>query len=187
MWFFIALALIGFAASVAVHVSTFLGADPQEWSPPVWLLHVGIFAVFVPAILLQKRTKKSRGGNVLSAAPPWMRLTLGTLFGYCFLNFAVFSARMDGTPGEGPKAGSFILHNHGRFVRSITAPEYHHYRALVVRGFSGHWMLFYAASAATIYSATSHARPASPLPPVPMLHPRPSNPHGSDFQKLRNR
>lgn len=47
--------------------------------------------------------------------------------------------------------GQYILQNHGKLIRTITEQEYHHYKANEVRGFSGHWLIFYGFSAALLY------------------------------------
>ena len=39
--------------------------------------------------------------------------------------------------------GRFVLHQHGTFVRELSGEEYHIEQAHVLRGFSGHWMIFY--------------------------------------------
>src|SRR5687768_4728363 len=99
MWFFVVLAVIGLLLSAAAHVSTFFGVDPQELFPGIWLLHIGIFVVFVPAVVLQGAArrkpegggggKKRDGGNPLANAPRWVRWGVGALFVYTFLNFAL--------------------------------------------------------------------------------------------------
>jgi hypothetical protein len=53
--FFGILAVIGFLLSVIVHSLTFLGVDPQEDFRFVWLLHVEIFAVWIPAVIISKK------------------------------------------------------------------------------------------------------------------------------------
>jgi hypothetical protein len=59
MLFFIILSLIGFLISLAVHVSTFLGVSPQDAIPGLMFLHVGIFIVFIPAVVAQNTVRKA--------------------------------------------------------------------------------------------------------------------------------
>jgi hypothetical protein len=73
--------------------------------------------------------KKDTWKAALRGCPPWMRDMVYGFFGYAFLNFAIFIiAATKGGSGPMPPA--------------------------VVRGFSGHWMVFYSAAAAVLCSAT---------------------------------
>jgi len=51
------LALVGFVASLIVHVTALFGIDPPRLS---WLLHVGVFLVFIPMVLTWRRLVLSR-------------------------------------------------------------------------------------------------------------------------------
>ena len=42
------IALIGFILSLAAHIAALCGVAVAEHIPFIWLLHVGVFAVFVP-------------------------------------------------------------------------------------------------------------------------------------------
>jgi len=41
--------------------------------------------------------------------------------------------------------------DHGTLIRIITEKEFHHYQANEIRGFSGHWLIFYGFAAAVLY------------------------------------
>lgn len=43
----------------------------------------------------------------------------------------------------GIRDGQYILHSHGKLIRTITEQEYHLAQANEARGFSGHWIAFY--------------------------------------------
>jgi len=130
-----ALALIGFILSVAAHLAAVAGS-PIPFGKSVWALHVGIFVVWLPTVLVAYRM--TRGANrkdfwkvALVGCPKWMRMALYAVFGYAILNFVFFMATTSSQPqpaGDAP-------------------PQ-------VVRGFSGHWMIFYGAAFATLYSAS---------------------------------
>lgn len=154
---FAAIALLGLVLSVIVHLSTFFGIDPQEIFPPIWLLHLGIFVVFIPGIIANKRrdsSSKKSLSDQFPYAPRWMIAMTVCLFAYAIINFATFFFLMhEGQPTR-EEDGTFAIKNHGRFVRNISEQEYHRYRGYEVRGFSGHWMLFYSAAAMMLVSAT---------------------------------
>jgi hypothetical protein len=132
---FIGLAALGLILSVAAHLAAVIGL-PIPFGKAVWGLHIGIFVVWLPTVLVGIRFM--RGANskdywkvALAGCPRWMRTTGYILFGYAILNFIVFFVMTSAHPqptGDAP-------------------PE-------VVRGFSGHWMVFYGAAFATLYSAS---------------------------------
>ena len=94
------LAVLGFAASLAVHLATFLDPPPLGMEQ-TWPLHIGIFLVFIPAVLVQPRSPgptadaegPGRAGGrreAFSDAPGWMKAVLGCCFAYALLNFVIF-------------------------------------------------------------------------------------------------
>lgn len=147
MRIFIFLAFLGLVVSLAAHISTYLGVDPEQSLPYIWLLHIGIFVVWLPALAVQGTLPRGADGKFkpFAYAPKWMRWLTSAAFAYALINFAVFIFLVHtGSPSY--EGGRYILQNHGKFVRQISEQEYHQYRAYEVRGFSGHWMLFYAAA-----------------------------------------
>ena len=130
---FLILAAIGFVLSAAAHGYAVLGLLPPG-AEHVMGLHLGIFVVWLPTVLAANRAV--RGVNqkdfwkvVLAGAPGWMRYALYGLFAYALFNFVLFAATSDGK-------------HHGY---SAVTPQ-------VIRGFSGHWMIFYGAAFVTLYS-----------------------------------
>jgi hypothetical protein len=134
--------LAGFLMSLLVHAAALADIDVSRRVPAVWLLHVGIFVVFVPLVFSIRRQGTSTSTELLTVLPTWARFTAIVLFGYALINFAVFMFR---TQGGNPTihGGRYLLKSHGRLIREITPVEYAAFRANEVRGFSGHWMLFY--------------------------------------------
>jgi len=122
---FAVLAGAGFVASVAVHLAS--------WTPvvlPTWVmgLHVGIFVVWLPAVLVSRPLvadypQRDFLRASLRGAPRWMYRAVQFTMVYAIVNFVIFIA----TGVRGGEAST--------------------------RGFSGHWMLFYGAAAAILYSA----------------------------------
>lgn len=131
---FMLLAALGLLLSFAAHLSALLGMT-LPGGPLVWSLHAGIFVVWLPTVLVAN--KMTAGSNrrdfwkvALSGCPAWMRQALYILFAYAVLNFIFF---MLTTAGHAKSDG-------------VVTPA-------VIRGFSGHWMIFYGAAFATLYSA----------------------------------
>ena len=126
---FMYVALAGFIASLIAHIAGYIGIEKPFGFDP-WPLHVGIFIVWLPAVLVAQRLsrdfpQKDMWKATLRGCPSWMRKGLYVLFGYAFLSFFLFIT-LDSKSGN---------------------------EASNVRGFSGHWLIFYFAAYAILYSA----------------------------------
>ncbi len=133
LWILTALAAVGLVLSLWVHLGAVFDnrVIPQEL---FFGLHAGIFVVWLPTVLVAKRRFGAGNGKdywtvVLNGAPGWMRYMVYGFFAYALVNFAYFMMRAPGR-GQQPNPPS-----------------------IVTRGFSGHWMLFYAVALATLYAA----------------------------------
>src|SRR5690349_3571163 len=91
---FLALALLGLALSLITHTAAVLGIEQPlgEWA---WLLHVGIFVVWLPAILaIRSQPALDKRADAWTAAlrgcPVWLRRLSYGFFVYAVLNFALF-------------------------------------------------------------------------------------------------
>lgn len=125
------LALLGFIASLAAHIAGYAGIERPFGINP-WPLHVGIFVVWFPAVLASMKLskdfpQKDMWKAALRGCPKWMRYALYGLFGYAFLSFFAFFV----SAGDGENEAS------------------------TVRGFSGHWLIFYFAAFAILRSYVS--------------------------------
>ncbi|KRG44829.1 hypothetical protein ARC20_07960 [Stenotrophomonas panacihumi] len=133
------LSAIGLLLSVLAHITALLGID-LHLGDSVFVLHGGVFLVWLPTVLLA--SKMGRGGRIsgwspggrgfwkqaLSGCPAWMRYTAFGLFGYAMLNFFLVARGV----ADGANDASMD--------------------PAVIRGFSGHWMVFYYFAFAITYS-----------------------------------
>ena len=158
-------ALTGWTLGLIVHILSLSDIDVTEKVPFVWLLHIGIFIVWLPIVLDLKKNEelqeyqKSEMLNrmnpigffkiIFKETPTWMTIIAGAGFFYAIINFLLFFASHGGTPDI--KDGQFILQNHGQLIKTVTEQEYYHYKANEVRGFSGHWIFFYGFATAVLY------------------------------------
>jgi hypothetical protein len=131
LWVFMVLAGAGLVASAAVHVAVWLGAGIPE---PFLLLHLGVFIVWLPTVLVSTHLtrefkQKDLWKAALRGAPRWMRRTQKALIALAGLNFVLF----------------FLQHPPGR-SESGPGPE-------DARVFSAFWMVFYGTAFAILYSA----------------------------------
>lgn len=144
-WIFFSALIL--AASLAIHLSTFLGIDPMQAIPGVMLFHLAIFPPFIAAIIYSNKLglQKSSQQDSWKLAPQWMRTISGVFFAYAMVNFIIFIILVHGG-GPEIRDGKFVLADHGRIIRQLSQVEFHKMQAYVVRGFSGHWMLFSSAA-----------------------------------------
>lgn len=131
------LAAVGFVLSLIVHGLSLFGVLAPG-GDLVFALHIGIFVIWVPAVILSQ----GRGGkDAFDKTPRWMKRALGVLFAYALLNFGYFML-------VAPKKGSREASQH-------PAPP------KVVRGFSGHWMIFYGAGFSMLWCTWKERREAT--------------------------
>jgi hypothetical protein len=130
---FAVIAAVGLLLSIASHLAALRGTQGPlgNFTP---MLHIGIFVVWIPTVLVANRftknvPRKDLWKVMLRGCPDWMKYMTYAFFGYAIVNFLFFIT-------VAPKGG-------GSFSMS---PQ-------VVRGFSGHWMAFYCAALAVLYSA----------------------------------
>ena len=147
----------GWMSALIVNILSIVDIDISERVPFIWLLHIGIFVVWIPAILklkknqafnhLQKSSILARGNPAASFkvvfrnTPTWLTIIALAGFFYAVINFTLFAAGQPGVPEI--QNGNYILQNHGQLIKTLTEQEYHHYKANEARGFSGHWIAFY--------------------------------------------
>lgn len=137
-------ALAGLVLSAVAHGFALAGVDVAEHVPFVWLLHVGIFAVFIPFVFSSRKIlgKQPSLADMRALVPGRVYAVGVVVFIYAIINFVLFGeAAQRGSPAI--EAGRYVLQNHGRLIREIGVAEYAALRANELRGFSGHWMFFY--------------------------------------------
>ncbi|MEX6690173.1 hypothetical protein QTN47_21870 [Danxiaibacter flavus] len=136
-----------------------------EKVPFIWLLHIGVFVVWIPAILKLRKNEEfnefqksgilMRGNPVaffklvFKNTPTWLTIIALAGFFYATANSALFATGQPGVPGI--QNGHYVLQNHGQVIKTLTEQQYHHYKANEARGFSGHWIAFYGIGMAMLF------------------------------------
>jgi len=130
----------GFILSLLVHILGLLNKAPFFGWFAV-LLHLGIFVALLGALVAFFRLRESEGKDfwkrALRASPVWMRWVLLLFFIYAFANFFIF----------------WNINLNGKSPDEIMA--------IVLRGFSGHWLFFYFAIFVVFYSAMQATQPTA--------------------------
>jgi hypothetical protein len=141
-WVFVWIAGIGLVVSVSVHIAAVMGRPVSMF---FWVLHAGIFVVWIPTVLVGKKlvgdlNRKDFWKVTMKDVPNWMRYMMYVFLAYAMVNFlfSFANAPSKGNIGDAPSS--------------------------VWRGFSGHWMAFYSAALAMLYAA-ARAVDASPRCP----------------------
>lgn len=141
MW----LAGLGFALSLIAHVASILGIA-LPGGPATFALHVGIFVVWIPTVIVVPRMRRGLGTraafeSAFSAAPRWLNRTRQLIFVYGIANFLIF---VNAIPKHAQVADN--------------DPE-------LIRGFSGHWLIFYSTAFTVLYSVTRDPQPTAKRKP----------------------
>ncbi|MEX2560704.1 MAG: hypothetical protein WD403_12355 [Pirellulales bacterium] len=152
---FMVFAAIGLILSAIAHACAILGL-PQPLGGATEALHVGIFVVGLPVVLVSSRLArgfKQKGSSrvILRGCPPWMRWMSGGLLIYFIGTFFFCVTSMIAAPPLQPAPNAPPL-------------------PVAVRLFSGGWMFFYFAAMATFYSAVVVAQ-RDPARRCPNGHP----------------
>jgi hypothetical protein len=126
-----------------VHLTTFFGIDPTKHIPWVWGLHLGIFIVFIPILVAQGvKPQKDFWSKFFANLPTWAQYAIKAFSAYIIINFVLFIFLTKGGVPE-VRDSKYVLQKHGEVIRELSEEEYELQKAYVVRGFSGHWMIFY--------------------------------------------
>jgi hypothetical protein len=156
---FSALACISIILSVCsliAHIFGWSGFDLHNRFPHIMLMHAGMFACFVPAVLLLTRyrmlhRRASSLKNVLQVIPaPFLIVQILLLLWYLFCFF--YSSRQNAGAAPVIIDGQYVLSNHGTIIREITVEAYRYHSSRVLVMFSALWMCVYWGAATIILS-----------------------------------
>jgi hypothetical protein len=157
---------LGFILGLIVHIVSLFGIYLGEKIPFIWVLHVGIFIVWLPAVLeLRKNTELKQPnfgtmvnpfkffGIIFKDTPKPVMIISVVFFFYAMINFFLFmQAGQGGVPDI--MDGKYVIHNHGSIIKELTETEYFKMKANEIRGFSGHWMAFYGLAMGILWPKT---------------------------------
>jgi hypothetical protein len=153
--------------SVVFHASTFVIDTMTEW-PGVMFIHLAIFPPFIAALVHAVRASRHTEGKdprnldpKFHMAPRWLVILTVVFFIYALVNFGIFAFFLTGGGKTFERDGKHFLIRGGAIVRELNDAEYRRHQAYVVRGFSGHWMMFASASLTMLVGAAKLRRVAA--------------------------
>jgi hypothetical protein len=118
-------ALTGLVLAAVAHVCALAGIDVAERVPSVWLLHIGVFVVFIPFVFSSRKVLGKHPSLAdMRALVPGRVFAVGlAVFIYAIINFVLFAVA---TQGGNPvvEAGQYLLKSHGHLIRELSRPEY---------------------------------------------------------------
>ena len=131
-------AWLGIVLSALVHVASWFGfALWREFA----FLHIGIFIFFIPAAASKRNRQKPRM-RWPPQDPPWATKAIQIAGINALVHFAAFFWLAEGG-GAQLRDGHYLLLDHGKLIRELTAHEYAWQMAHEARSFSAGWLLFY--------------------------------------------
>jgi len=160
------IAAAGLILSIVVHLLSLFGIDVSGPVPFVWMLHLGIFVVWFPAILELRKNQeikeiKAKSGinpikfysTIFKGIPKPLMYFMIFILVYATLNFFFFM-KFSGGGGPGIQNGKYVIENHGTILKEITESQYFSMKANEIRGFSGVWMVFYSFALGILWPKT---------------------------------
>jgi hypothetical protein len=148
---------IGLLISLAVNIATFFGVDARDRFPHLMILHLAAILCLVPLtiVLLINRAAGPRkfGMDVAlqTALPRPLKFLpiLLILYAVC----TIIANHEDGYPQRQPDA-SYVVANHGKIIRPITAEEFQRITIHEIQSASAVWIGFF--SMYTWFSLAAH-------------------------------
>jgi hypothetical protein len=137
-------AALGLIASVYVFIASLYGLTLNKLGGRALLLHLGIFALAVPYIVVERMKTNgqqfSYGVAPYDGRPIWVKRSMSIFFALFITFFLIFLIQ-----GHAPKVidGDYVLNNHGTIVRYLSANEYFQMKASELRLFASGWMAVY--------------------------------------------
>jgi hypothetical protein len=135
------LAAPGFVAGIYIFISSFFGLTMDKLGAKAVVLHLGIFALAVPLVIVERRLK---GVDTFHGKPRWVVLTIRILGVSCVVVFFVFLAL---SHAASPQIinGEYVLNDHGKIAGYISERDYLFLKAWELRLFASGWIFAYYA------------------------------------------
>jgi MFS family permease len=132
-------AVPGLIAGVYIFAASFFGQTMDKLGARAFLLHAGIFALFIPLVLVERRSK---GIDTFRGKPRWVLRSMQIFFLLFIVIFFSFLA-MSHAAMPDIVNGEYVLNSHGNIVGHISERDYLFLKGWELRLFAWGWMLAY--------------------------------------------
>lgn len=148
------------SASIIISLLSLFGIDPAQYFPPVWLLHLGIFVVWIPSIaILRENMEKVKVPNpfsgksrttlaislLIGSPPKRIKYIAIAVVVYGVIVFAMVANKVPNGSIDSIN-GIYTLNDHGK-ISLLTKDQFNSYSAARTGLFAAFWILFYTAGA----------------------------------------
>ncbi len=158
--YFFYLAIVGWILSAIVQLLLVVGIDVESQCSFTWLLHIGVFAVWFPAILLLIRDKERSAmmktynpidfwKALFKGTPVWLVIIALGGFIYTWVSGMWYMFSVDGVVDI--MDGQYVMQNHGSIIKVLTEQEYHSFHIREQMFFSAFWLAFYGIAMGVLY------------------------------------
>jgi hypothetical protein len=131
----------GLVAGIYIFVASFLGLTMNQLGGRAFLLHAGIFALFIPLVFVERWSK---GADPFRGKPRWVLRSMQVTF---LLFVVVFFSFLALSHAASPDIinGEYVLNSHGKIIGHISERDYLFLKGWELRLFASGWILAYFA------------------------------------------
>jgi hypothetical protein len=131
----------GLIAGIYIFIASFFGLTLDKLGAKPLLLHLGIFALAIPLVIVDRRSK---GVSAFSGKPRWAVRGIQILGLLCIALFFVFLAL---SHAASPQIinGEYVLNDHGKIAGYVSERDYFFLKGWELRLFASGWMFAYYA------------------------------------------
>ena len=131
----------GLIAGIYDFIASFFGLTMENLAAKAVLLHLGIFALAIPLVVVERWSK---GVNPFRGKPRWAVRSMQALF---VLFVAVFFTFLAMSHAASPQIvnGDYVLDSHGKIVAYISQRDYLSLKGWELRFFASGWIVGYYA------------------------------------------
>jgi hypothetical protein len=132
----------GLIAGIYIFVASFFGLTIDKLGGKAFLLHLGIFALFIPLVVVERW---SRGVDPFRGKPRWVIRSMQILFLLFVVAFFSFLA-LSHAASPDIINGDYVLNSHGKIIGHISERDYLFLKGWELRLFASGWILAYFAT-----------------------------------------
>lgn len=145
---------LGLIFGLIIHIISLFGIYIGDKIPFIWALHIGVFIVWLPAILELRKNpvlKSQNFGTITSSlkffgiifkdTPKPIMILSVVFFVYATINSFLFIPSVGRMPGI--VDGKYVILDHGTIISNLSEAEYFKLKANEILLFSGYWIGLY--------------------------------------------